>query len=1065
MNHKEAKISTVSCWEEKITLPTLSPGTYNPHPIFETFQVTSPYPYPYTYQLGDKIKNIREYIALNIENEYLKVIILPHLGSRVYSIYDKINKKELIHKPDMVNIFFQPGTAGGTYVGVGMELSVPNHHSLTNSRKREYSTLDNEDGSKTIIVGELELRYLMRWEMQFTLKPGVAALHQKIIIHNQSNTDGRFRCWSNAGVSLDGKDIEFILPEKEIWEHGGEFQAASWPLYDGVDMRYPDKIPQTTGFEGKNVRDGFFAYYDHKSNYGLVHWADPGAAKGKKYWSWGKSVHAEHRAHLFSDGKRFMEFQSGRDEDQEVFEILEPFATSQWDETWYPVGAMETVTSAVETIAMALPASLPEIIKDGKIKLKLQSIIAYDKLKVIVSEGSKLLGERELAIAPGKVEHLSIDIDGIHKEAYGITLSFVHNEMLLMSHRIEKNEPKDKYIDIIADVTEPPIDRTPDFIMSEIRLRMRRFRRDKHIYCDDLLNEILRKEPTHAEALKIKGIILHDKCLLEESNEVLQKSLQKNFFDGETYYYLGLNAYKNGNLQDAWLEFSQAAKFNKRGMAFFYMGLIAEKNNNHDLAIKMFRDAVDYNGSHTRARVCLALLLAKAGKKMEALSQIAEADARFINDPLCAVAKMLISSGSLKGFKDSDIGRQSIIQLHDDIQTYCELVMNLAEINFYGEALELLEEVKEICVDSEGAGMLPFYFNFIYKKLGKNEKAAEVLRHLEINSIEYTFPFRHEELRILLNVLEEESENKFANYYTGLILGSLTRFEEGFSYIKKAVDNGLEHSVVLNTLGVMADKIKNDSNAALKFFTGSLELDRENIYTRNYLAELLLKKRKFAALEKLFEHQSTFTNLDLLRKFLSHNIRKNEFDKLIDVLENKVSFPNMGQDLHPDYSAALIKRGTGFLINMDYKKAIEDFEKALTMPEQFGGNVARKKYNLEAEYFLGKAHQAKGDTAMAEKIWLAGIAKQEQEQAWTLSGAWDFGFWTDRFYQGWMLRELGRKAEAVTYFDAVRAYATHKIKSLLTSEQRKGLLKMAYNGLNEAEIMRDNVDQAYLNME
>ncbi len=1047
----------VKLWEERISILTLKLGPLNPNPVFETHESYHPYPYPYAFQMADKIKEDVEYITLNLENQYLKVIILPELGSRIYSIYDKVNEKELIHKPDFINMAFLPGTAGGTYVGVGMELSIPDHHSLTNSRKREFSTCENADGSKTVIVGELDLRYSMRWSMQFTLKPGVAALFQKVTIHNQSDTNGRFRYWSNAGVSLENKNIEFIFREKEAWEHGGEFQVMSWPLYDGIDMRFPAEIPNTAGFEPKDVKDGFFAYYDHKDNYGLVHWAPPGSAKGKKYWAWGKSANAAHRARLFGDGSRFMEFQSGRDEDQEIFEILEPAATVQWEEMWFPVGNLGTISDAAGGLAISA-----DINDNGVLELKVQTAVSLGNIKISVFNEDSCLAEKRLSPVPGKVQQLDIPIGKDYSSRQNIILEFNSDDhRKILEYKVSKETIKDKYIDIIADTSEVKQDRTTDFLMSELRLRARRFPQPKFACCDDLLEEVLNKDPWHAEALKVKGISLHEKGLIDDSNICLRNSLQRNFCDGETYYYLGLNAFRKGEFASAFLLFSDAVKFNFRAASFMYLGIIAFLQNDKYLAVKMFRSSLDNGANHTKARIYLALTMYIQGNIEQSILELEEAEKRFLSDPLIQVAYQIIEEGTLKGFARSARGIKLVKQLHKDIQTCYQVVIDLTEIGFYGYALDLVNEISSMCQGSQGTGMLPFYKYFAGVKSGLKIE----LENIDDNSVLYTFPFRDKELEILSAALNSYPDNKFALYYSGLVLAGKTRYKEAGRYINRALEEGLEHPVVLNTAGRIAEKSLKDFIEAEKFYLKSLKIDPDNVFTRIYLADLFKQLKKFAELEKLFEHKSTFTNLQLLCKYIDHNIARGQLRKVIHVMENKVSFYNMARELYGRYSNVIIRYANTLIEQEKLDEAIEYINRCFEPQPQFGGRVWKEKYNLKAEYFLGLAYKLKGDGKKAEEIWMNGVRKQEQFQDWTMSGAWNYGLWVGRFYQGWMLKSLGRKAEAVSYFDGIRAFAAHKFNSLLNPEQRKDLLKMSYNGLNEEKIMKDDTDDAYLELE
>jgi tetratricopeptide (TPR) repeat protein len=1056
-------MNSVKLWEEMITLPTLSLGPHNPNPKFETYQSYRPYPYPYSYQSADRIKSDKEYLALHMENNFLKITVLPHFGSRLYSIYDKVNQKELLHSPKQVNIAFLPPTAGGTFAGIGMELALLDSHAMTNVLKREYSVVEHDDGSKSIVVGELDLRYRMRWAIHFTLKPGEACLHHRVQIQNQSETYGRFRYWALAGVSIDERDIEIIFPERLGWEHGGEFQGVGWPIHDGVDMRFPNRLPQTVGVEARGVRNGFFAYYDHTNNHGMVHWADPGDIKGKKMWTWGKSAHTGHRGKYFSDGKPFMEIDSGRDEDQEVFEVLEPFTTIQWDEVWYPVGAIGSVTNAGKTLAMKLLSDLS--IASDKIELNLQSTLAYDRLSVEVASAQTVIGSTTINITPGSVKKIDLDLSKKVGIEDAVSIRFAYNNIILLHHTVGKDVFEDKYVDIISDVSVPEIDRTPDYLMNLARTKLRRFPQPKFCPVDDLLDEVLQKDPGHAEALRLKGMFLYEQGLFDEAIELLQKSLKRNFCDGETHYYLGLGCYRKQLWEDAYFAFSDAVKFNKQAMGYFYLGLLAVKFNDYEKALRMFGNAIDFNANHTRARMYYALVLHKLGRIDDALVQVDQASFRSPSDPLIALTKMLIETGTLKGFNATEAGECITTQLHGDIQTYYELVWNLAEIGLYREVLDFLDEIALVCIDSDGVGMLSYYDYYFSCKIGDQENASKRLSGIEDESIVYTFPFRHEELELLAYVLNDHPDDKFANYYIGLIKAGLTRYEEGYEHIKKAVDLGLSHPVAYNVLGEIAQKTLNDIDLAIGYFEKSLSLDDNNVFTLNFLADAYSEKKAIEKLDQLFENPLSTTNPDLVQKRINHLSLKDELDTAIDVLENKVNFPNMAQQLYPLYSETCIRRGIKQLRLNKYEDARGDFERALELRDNFGAKVWMKKYNIRAEYFLGLAHKKMGDDAKSEEIWLAAIDKQEQFQDWTISGMWNYGFWVDRYYQGWMLKHLGRTAEAVTYFDGIRAFAAHKFNSQISSRGRKDLLEMAYNGLNDDEINTVEVDVSYLSKE
>lgn len=80
--------SEVRAWEEDILLPTYEIGKEEKNPIFLEKRVYqgssgSVYPYPVVEKISDEKKD-KLYHALFIENEYIKVMILPELGGRIH---------------------------------------------------------------------------------------------------------------------------------------------------------------------------------------------------------------------------------------------------------------------------------------------------------------------------------------------------------------------------------------------------------------------------------------------------------------------------------------------------------------------------------------------------------------------------------------------------------------------------------------------------------------------------------------------------------------------------------------------------------------------------------------------------------------------------------------------------------------------------------------------------------------------------------------------------------------------------------------------------------------------
>ena len=91
---KNAKV-----WVEKVVIPTYEIGEAEKNPIFldkRVYQGSTGkvYPYPTIEKISDE-KVDKEYEAVFLENEYLKVMVLPSLGGRIQRAYDKTNGYDL----------------------------------------------------------------------------------------------------------------------------------------------------------------------------------------------------------------------------------------------------------------------------------------------------------------------------------------------------------------------------------------------------------------------------------------------------------------------------------------------------------------------------------------------------------------------------------------------------------------------------------------------------------------------------------------------------------------------------------------------------------------------------------------------------------------------------------------------------------------------------------------------------------------------------------------------------------------------------------------------------------
>jgi len=193
----------------EITLPTYMLLGENRNPVFHSqYGVAHIYPYTLQDEIASKPTEVT-YRALILENKYLRVTVLPELGGRVYSLYDKTSEREVFYKNSIIK--FSPLAIRGAFFSGGLEFSFPVAHAPTTADPVNWDLHQNEDGSASIIIGALEHMAGLRWTIKLTLFPDRCALAQDVQLFNPTPIPGRYHYWTNASLDSDDQ-TEFIYP-------------------------------------------------------------------------------------------------------------------------------------------------------------------------------------------------------------------------------------------------------------------------------------------------------------------------------------------------------------------------------------------------------------------------------------------------------------------------------------------------------------------------------------------------------------------------------------------------------------------------------------------------------------------------------------------------------------------------------------------------------------------------------------------------------------------------------------------------------------------------------------
>src|SRR4030042_2783232 len=199
--------------EQDWVIPTYPVSPPDKNPMFfkgESYQGASKYIYPYG--LNDVIaeeKSDKAWKTLMLENEYIKVCITPDIGGKLYYATDKTNGYNFIYKNNVV----KPSNIGmlGAWVSGGIEWCVLHHHRASTFLPVDYELKENEDGSKTVWIGETEPRHGIRWTIGITVFPGKSYFEAEVKIHNQTPFTHTFLYWANVAAHTN-ESYQVIFP-------------------------------------------------------------------------------------------------------------------------------------------------------------------------------------------------------------------------------------------------------------------------------------------------------------------------------------------------------------------------------------------------------------------------------------------------------------------------------------------------------------------------------------------------------------------------------------------------------------------------------------------------------------------------------------------------------------------------------------------------------------------------------------------------------------------------------------------------------------------------------------
>ena len=311
----------------------------DPDPVPATDKVR----YPYCFFDGSTTNGtLRSWKAVVLENERIRVTVLPEIGGKVWGALDKQSGTEFIYFNHVVkfrNISMRgPWCSGGIEFNFGII-----GHSPTTAVPVSYYVRTNADGSASCFLSDTELICGTTWQVEINLPADADCFYTRTIWFNGSNDPAPYYQWMTAAYSARGNP-EFFFPGVNYIGHTGTSHA--WPIDEnGHDLsKYAGNAFGSA--KSEHVLNGdnrMFGIWWPERNVGSIHRNHVMDKYGRKVFLWAQSRAGGMWEDLLTDTDgQYVELQSGRcfNQPYDTYEtpfkhpVFAPGATHSFDEEW-----------------------------------------------------------------------------------------------------------------------------------------------------------------------------------------------------------------------------------------------------------------------------------------------------------------------------------------------------------------------------------------------------------------------------------------------------------------------------------------------------------------------------------------------------------------------------------------------------------------------------------------------------------------------------------------------------------------------------------------------------------
>ena len=1063
-----SRTASVKVSETTITLPTYLPAAPDKNPMFlekRVYQGSSGkvYPLPFTDRIAEKPVE-RAWKAVWIENEFLRVLVLPEIGGRIHAIQDKTNGYDLIYNQTVI----KPALVGlaGPWASGGIEFNWPQHHRPATFLPVDFEIEKHADGSQTIWCSDHDPMCRLKGMHGVCLHPDKAIVELKVRAYNRTPHVQTFLWWANVATRVHEAYQSFFPPDVYYVADHARRSMSEYPLakgfYYGVnygergrkgipqneipnqfvpphannsklktkktklpdyapnDLSFYANIPVPTSYMCMGSQEDFFGGYDYKAEAGIVHIANHHISPGKKQWTWGNQEfgYAWDRNLTDADANGefapYIEIMSGVFTDnQPDFSFLQPGETRSWSQYWYPIQKIGPAQHANLRAAVSLK------VNGGKIRLGVAVTGKHPRAKIQLTATAKNIFQTHRDCAPDQPYLTEIKLPrGVAETDLQLRVTDTNGAEIIAYQPKPRVQGK-----VPPPATEPP---APAGIASADELFITGLHLDQYRHatrCPTLYwREALRRDPLDSRCNNALGLWHLKRGEFAEAEKYFRKAIERltrrnaNPYDGEAYYNLGLCLRHLGRDDEAYDALYKAC-WNQAWQSAAYHALaeIDCSRKDWDKADEHLSKVLSHSTQNLRATNLYGLVCRERGNAEGAK----------------AVWSLVANADRLDWWTRHLLGKE----LTCDLQTALDIAHDFARAGFFREAIQLLEATNarngDLPDQSWGAKPLVHYtLGWLHEKLGDAKAAQKCFKHAAALPPDYCFPSRLEEIAILEAAMAANPKDAKAPYYLGNLLYDRRRHAEAIALWEKSARLDKSCSIVWRNLGIGFFNIAQQPAKARAAYDQALRAnpaDARLLFERDQLWKRLGEKP-----EKRLRELEKFPTLvsqrdDLTVEFCALLNQTGRHVEAMQLLAKRNFQPweggegaALGQHVRTQLALgrAALKKAAGGRRRAEIEAAVAHFESALTAPRNLGEAKHLLANQSDIHYWLGVALELLGEKISALEHWRVAADFKGDFQEMSVRA-----FSEMTYYSALAWEQLGQRAKAKKLFRDLLAYA------------------------------------------